>query len=180
MKLLEVKKYHPIVGKGLQPVSPKTIADLHVNWNELDTPNLGNKHIVSLEGCPEHLPCSLRVYRNDLRDLKGCPKSIQGNFDVRQNHLTSLEGIHKQILKMHGGIWLDGNPITSHLFGVLFIEGLENIDTYDDDKFHPVSEILNVALNDLRSISDKLKRQELIYDVQEELISKGFEEYAKI
>ena len=104
---------------------------------------------------------------NFLTSLEFCPEKIHGNFNCSHNQLTSLQGIGKKYLKeLTGLLDLRGNPIQSHVLGLLLINGLQEV--YLNNK--EVQEIINKHLAGERDI----------FDCQEELIQASFREFAKL
>ena len=123
----------------------------------------------------------------DLTSLKGAPISVYGNFDAACNVITSLDGIpsfidghaymfnnkiaslhniHKQIKHLNGYFNAKSNPITSHVLGLLLIDGLKGV--WMDHL--QVETILN----------DHIQGDRDIFACQEELIEAGLEDFAKL
>ena len=67
---------------------------------------------------------------------------------------------------MGGILYLKNNPVKSHVLGVLLIEGCKGI-TLDNDIVHLI-------------INKHLEGERDVFACQEELIEKGFEEYAQL
>jgi hypothetical protein len=146
------------------------------------------KEINSLEGCPKEITGGFWCGTNNLKSLKGGPETVgkqyscsynkleslegiasiiaAGNLSARNNKLKSLEGIHKHIKILNGAANFLGNPISSHVLGVMRIKGLTSIFLDNDE----VTTILNKHLKGDRDI----------FACQEELIDVGFEEFAKL
>lgn len=101
-----------------------------------------------------------------LTSLEGAPSSIGGDFSCYNNNLTSLHNIHKQIKYIGGYADFERNPITSHVLGLLLIDGLMKV--FLDNK--KVEEIINKHLAGDRDV----------FACQEELIENGFDEYAQL
>ena len=104
--------------------------------------------------------------QSGITSLEGIPPSINGNVYFANNKIKSLHNIHKQIKHINGGISFIGNPITSHVLGLLLIDGLKMV-FLDNTK---VEAIIN---NHLRGERD-------VFACQEELIEAGFDEFAKL
>lgn len=83
------------------------------------------------------------------------------------NLLTSLKGIHTQITQMCGRFSAIGNPIESHVLGLLLIKGITTV-LLDNWR---VAEILNRHLG---------KGRAGMLMAQEELIEAGFEKFAQL
>jgi hypothetical protein len=139
--------------------------------------NCSRNKLKSLKGCPRTIKngvfaCSY----NQLESLEGCPESIiagpgmkTGAF-ILSNNFASLHNIHKHLKRIDGYISLNNNPITSCILGLMLIENLEGIGFTKDI---PDPEPFNIVGNGLRLGKD-------ILDVQEELIFKGYKEYARL
>lgn len=126
--------------------------------------------LTSLKGAPPMLPRGeFSCAWNKLTSLEGAPSSVRYSFLCQDNRLTSLEGIHR-ILKQIGGEFVArGNPIESHVLGVLLIDRLTKIDL-DEER---VKDIVN------KYLPNKTGRSVLIH-CQNELLDAGFEGYAKL
>ena len=123
-------------------------------------------NLASLKGCPDTVRGWFSCQNNKLTSLEGVPASIGDVFYCRDNYLTSLRGIHKQIKHIGNAAEFAGNPIKSHVLGLLKISGLKTV-TLNNTQ---VQEIINRHLQGVRDI----------FACQEELIEAGFEEYAKL
>jgi len=108
-----------------------------------------------------------------LTSLVGVPRNIDGNFVCINNKLTSLEGIHKLFDTINGYVWFTGNPIKSHVLGLLKIKSIENIIFTQDLDIN--NELENVAM----ILNNHLKSKD-IFACQQELIDAGLAEYAKL
>ena len=147
-----------------------------------------NVILTSLEGCPEEIDGSALFGSNHLTSLKGGPRKVTGDFSITGNitltsldfapeyvgenfraedcNITSLHNIHKHVKHIGDYLLLKGNPITSHVLGVLLIDGLKMIQM----DFKPVQHILN----------NHLKGDRDVFACQEELIEAGYEEFAQL
>lgn len=121
--------------------------------------------LTSLEGIPEKVG-NCYISGNILTSLVGAPKIINGDFGCENNKLISLKDIHKIINKINGGFHHSGNPIKSHVLGLLLIDGLNEVTGH-----HNWSKILNRYLG---------KGRKGMLDCQNELIDMGLEEYAQL
>ena len=124
-----------------------------------------NNKLTSLTGAPASVTGDFHCYNNQLTSLTGAPTSVTGNFNCQGNKLTSLKDIHKQIKSIGETLYLSGNPIKSHVLGLLKIKRLKSVEL--DNK--EVEKILNKYLPE----GDLL-------DCQEELIDAGLDEYAQL
>ena len=154
--------------------------------------NCFNRKLTSLKGAPKTVNGDFYCYDNNLTSLKGAPTFVNGGFNCCDNDITSFEGasttvngyfwyndnklaslhnIHKHNKEIGKTIWFANNPITSHILGLLLIKKLKaiNIDLLTDDLLE-ASKIINKHLS--------LDRD--VIDCQEELISAGLKEYAKL
>ena len=127
--------------------------------------------LTSLKGAPKTVNGHFSCADNDLTSLKGAPKIITGDFVCSNNALTSLHDIHKYIKDIGGGIWFSNNPITSHILGLLLIKNLKSIN---------LDGLTGNLLEASKIINKHLASRRDLIDCQEELISSGFKEYAKL
>lgn len=125
-----------------------------------------NCSLVSVEGSPEKIDIDFMVHNNNIESLEGCPKFVGCDFWIHTNNLSNLHNIHKQIKHIGGMANFGGNPITSHMLGLLLIDGLCGI-YYDNKKIENI-------------INKHLKGERDIFACQEELIEAGFEDFAQL
>lgn len=151
------------------------------------TLNVNEYGLVSLEGCPTIVDGNFNCSTNNLKTLKGGPKRVGMDLDcsdnqlstfegfpesignycwATQNNFTSLHNIHKHIKQVGGWIDFGNNKITSHVLGVLLIDGLRTI-IIDNGK---VDRIINKHLSGDRDV----------FACQEELIEAGLEDFAQL
>lgn len=88
---------------------------------------------------------------------------------LNNNQLTSLKDIHKRIESVEGILCARGNPIESHVLGLMRIKGLTEV-ALDNVK---VQDILNKFLPNTKGHAGVLV-------CQSELLDTGFEEYAQL
>ena len=101
-----------------------------------------------------------------LDSLEGVPSSIGINLYCSNNNFTSLHNIHKKIKYIGGLASFNKCPITSHVLGLLLIDGLQQV--YLDT--NGVEDIINKHLKGDRDV----------FACQEELIEAGFDEFAQL
>jgi hypothetical protein len=128
----------------------------------------GINQLTSLEGAPSSVGGTFYCNSNQLTSLKGAPSAVSGDFYCGRNQLTSLEDIHKQIKEISGGFYATGNPIKSHVLGVLLIHGVTEI------KMGSIK-VQNILNGHLPS-----KGMESVLECQDELIDAGLEDFAKL
>lgn len=115
---------------------------------------------------PTRLDIGFNCSCNDLTSLEGVPSYIVGGLWCSANKFTSLHNIHKQIKHISTIADFSANPITSHVLGLLLIDGLTKV--WLENK-------------QVQNIIDKhLKGERDVFACQEELIEAGFEEFAKL
>ncbi len=122
--------------------------------------------LTSLKGGPSSVGGNFNCHGNKLTSLEGAPSSVGGNLSCFNNKLTSLHNIHKQIKHIGGFATFNDNPITSHVLGLLLIDGLQKV-FLDNMKVRVI-------------INKHLKGDRDIFACQEELIEAGYEEYAQL
>ena len=144
----------------------KSVADLGIKYEGGDF-NCSDTRLTSLKGAPSHVDGYFYCSDNRLVSLVGAPSHVDGSFSCSVNKLTSLKDVHKHITEIKGKFYAVGNPITSHVLGLLLIRGVTRV--YLDDK--QVEEILNRQLG---------KGRAGMLQAQEELIEAGLEEFAQL
>jgi len=123
----------------------------------------------SLVGAPKSVPGNFICAKSNLLSLDGCPELIGGDFDCSFNQLADLKDIQKQIKKMNGIFYAHDNPISSHVLGLLLIEGCTGIRV--DNR--AVERIVNRHLPTRPGTLD-------LYECQIELIEAYLENYANL
>jgi hypothetical protein len=126
--------------------------------------------LTSLKGAPKLIPGFFSCTTNDLESLEDGPSVVHGTYWAASNVFTSLHDIHKHIKEIGGKLCLKDNPIVSHVLGVLFIKGVQEIDIDVDE----VKKILNEYLKKTN------RGHKEILECKFELIDKGFDEFAKL
>ncbi len=144
----------------------KSVADLGIKYEGGDF-NCSDTRLTSLKGAPSHVDGYFYCSDNRLVSLVGAPSHVDGSFSCSVNKLTSLKDVHKHITEINGKFYAVGNPITSHVLGLLLIRGVTRV--YLDDK--QVEEILNRHFGTGRAG---------MLMAQEELIEAGLEEFAQL
>ena len=155
----------------------------------------GNK-ITSLEGCQEEFKADFDCTSNELTDFKGgpkkvignynaswnkitslegCPYDVGGDFSIIENQLTSLQSIHKYFKNggIAGKIEIGGNPIKSHILGLLLIPDLMGITVNANDN-KDFRNAVSIIINHLNNHEPDL------IDCQQELIEAGLKAYAQL
>ena len=128
--------------------------------------NCSNNNLTSLKGGPTSVSGYYYCYENKLTSLEGLPSSMD-SLSISNNKLTTLHNIHKIIKRMNGAANFSGNPIETHVLGLLLIDGLEKV--WFDDNW-PLVRIINKHLEGERDV----------FACQEELIENGFEAFAQL
>ena len=126
----------------------------------------GNYELTSLVSGPGQVMKAAFFDENLLMSFEGAPFYIGDSAYFNDNQFRSLHNIHTHIKYIGGSLYLNGNPITSHVLGLLKIDGLKAV--FLDD--NGVQSILNKYLDNDRDI----------LDCAEELVEAGFEEYAQL
>lgn len=134
--------------------------------------DLSNNKLTSLKGLPPDLGDShIQFADNEINTIEGFPSKFEG-MNIQNNKLTNLHDIHKYV-KECTGIYLVGNPIKSHVLGVLKIKGMDNLTfvPFDDNKSE---------LSKVQDIIHRYLPQGDLLACQQELIDAGFEEFAQL
>lgn len=134
----------------------------------------GSNKLTSLIGAPR-IRGSFHCIHNLLSSLEGLDAIEVDNFFCDGNLLTSLKDIHLHIKSVGSMVSFAGNPIKSHILGLLKIKNLINVKftNMDNGKMHALQTIINKHLRARRPSPD-------IFACQEELEEAGYEEYAKL
>ena len=127
--------------------------------------NLSGNKITSFKGLPRLTMGALRIAYNPITSFDGCPKDIGGNLNIANTKITSFHNIHKFINSINGVIYAYGCDIKDSMLGLLKIQGLTSIGIDDDD--------LSAILKSYIGTGD-------ILACQQELIDKGYEDFAKL
>ena len=164
----------------------KTYNDLNKDYQGGDL-DLSNEGLNSLDGCPEHITGVFNCFHNNnLTSLVGGPKQVDGNYLCGNNLLTDLVGCASHI---DGRLWFRDNPITS-LVGIhKIIKSCKSI-VFEDSRI-TVGGIGLLLIDDLIHISDYSMGFKIISKYigqgtkgmmacRAELISKGYDNYAKL
>jgi hypothetical protein len=101
-----------------------------------------HNNLTSLKGAPKEVGGGFFARNNMLASLEGAPALVDGDFSVSDNKLTSLKDIHKQVKEIDGVFYCTGNPLESHVLGLMKIKGLTMV--FLDN--HEVEDILNELL----------------------------------
>jgi hypothetical protein len=128
--------------------------------------NCSGNSLETLLGAPRHIGGNFEANKNKLTSLEGLPNHVGGYIDISFNKIKSLKSIHKRIKYIGKGLVLLDNPIKSDILGLLLVSG--NLHAVNADG--KVFDIINKHLGGDKDV----------LECQEELISNGFKEYAKL
>jgi len=134
-----------------------------------------NNKLTSLKGLPSKINGSFSCMNNLLTEscIHDFPTEVEGWFTITGNKFTSLKGIDKYLKKINGSIDIGTNPITSHILGLMRIEGLTSIDTEGNGN---VSDLYIAA----KIINEHLGQGKAgIIDAQTKLIAAGLDDFAQ-
>ena len=145
-----------------------------------------SRDLDSLDGCPQHVYGHFECYFNRITSLIGGPQRVDGWYSCRDNNLsdligcashisdalnftdnpiTSLVGIHK-IIKSCPRLLFDCEPIIVGGIGILLIENIIYISSHSEP-FKIIAKYIGTGTKGMM-------------DCRAELISKGYENYAKL
>ena len=127
-----------------------------------------NTNITSLEFAPQSVGHDFSCFGTKITTLEFAPQYVGRSFGCSDTKITSLKGIGKDYLKeVRGEIYLkECHHLKSSMLGIMLVKELQEI--YFDNK--EVQDIFN----------RHLKGDKDILDCQEELITNGLKEYAKL
>lgn len=139
--------------------------------NTLCLANRGLNYIIeaSVEICNALVKTEVEnicLINNQLTSLQ----EIHLNLNCKDNLLTSLQDDNKNRKKMNGTLFATGNPISSHVLGLIYMKGCHRV-TLDNQE---VQKILNKHLQ-----NPDRSHKEVIY-CQSELLDAGYEEFAQL
>ena len=120
----------------------------------------------SFIGGPKFVGGTVRVSHTGISSLEGAPNFIGGIFYCNHNKISTLKNVHKQIKHINGIFSLSSNPIMSNILGLLLIEKLNLVDN-NHNAFLIINKHLQCGDRD-------------VLECQEELISSGYKEFAKL
>lgn len=138
----------------------KVLGDFHADHNKL----------ISLEGVPARIQGDLVLHSNNISSLEGGPTYVGGSVYLGNNKLESLKGIHKHIKHIGSLLYMENNPIKSHVLGLLRIEGLREVLFPSDPRYKAAEKIINKYLKGDRDI----------FACQEELMNAHYGEFAQL
>jgi Leucine-rich repeat (LRR) protein len=128
-----------------------------------------NNKLTSLVGAPSSVGGYFDCGNNQLTSLEGAPSSVGGGFYCSRNQLTSLKGIEKILKKMNGTFFAYGNPLESHVIGLLLVPGCKEVGIDNNQ----VKEILN------RHLQSPFGNKRVI-ECQSELLDSGLDDFSKL
>jgi hypothetical protein len=129
-----------------------------------------NSSLTSLVGGPSKVNGYYLVSACNLASLTGLPVKIGSFLCLRGNPMTSLQGIN-QVKEMHGAIFIEDCPITSHILGVFLIKGCQGIRVNSYGIIAEIAEIVNTHIYNGRSG---------LLSCTKELIEAGFADFAQV
>lgn len=131
--------------------------------------NAAENKLKSVAGIPSIVYSHLSLADNELSSFEGFPREIHGDLHLYTNKFESLKDIHKHIKVLKGCVLVTGNPLKSHLLGVLLIKGVTSLTS----SVPKVDTIIDKYLPNHRGM-------EAVLECQEELINAGLEKYAEL
>lgn len=159
-------------GNGLKSLvgGPKKIgADYAVYYNNL----------VSLEGIPEYVGRTINLSKNKITKLDHFPKHIGGSIDLDANKLSSVKDVVAAIPKsISGTLNLSNNPFKGGLMSMFTVK-CEKVIFYVTNissKLEYLAAAGKIINTHLWAADD----EKTIFDVQEELIDAGLDEFAQV
>ena len=127
----------------------------------------------SLKGCPQIISGDFFCKDNRLITLNDGPTHVYKNYSASSNNIKTLKDIHKHIRQIGEVLYLHNNPIQSHILGLLLIKELRKVYSVGNTFFSTGNAIFEI-------INNHIGRDRDVLECQEELISAGYKEYAKL
>jgi len=134
--------------------------------------------LTSLQYCPSEVNGNFYCSFNQLTSLQYCPSKVKGDFYFTNNQLTSLKDIHKLFSNggyIKGKISFHGNPIKSHILGLMLIPELKSIDNIEKIK----DEQLKLACTIINKHLEEGSNRD-VFACQEELIDNDLKDFAEL
>ena len=130
--------------------------------------NCGENNLTSLVGGPQRVDGDYGCSANQLTDLVGCASHISGKLFFSNNDITSLVGIHK-IIKSCRETFFNVHEIKEGGIGLLLIKDLTTISSNWSliEPFEIIEKYLGTGTKGMM-------------ECRSELISRGYDEYAKL
>lgn len=126
--------------------------------------DIGASSLKSLKGAPRYVGEHCLVDGSTISSIEGIPEYIGGDLSAFKTEIKSISGIDKLVKHIGGTVYLDES--TTHILGLLRIDGVQNVDV------------------DFGSTLDKIMEKHLktrdLISAQDELIEAGFVEQAKL
>ncbi len=88
---------------------------------------MGGKNLTCFENCDTLVNASVNYSHNRIASLEGCFRQINGDLDISHNQFENLHDVHKHVHVINGNLDVRGNPIASHVLGLLLIRGLLHV-----------------------------------------------------
>jgi hypothetical protein len=126
--------------------------------------------LTSLKGTPASIKGDLICSDNLLTSFENCTPIIDGCIFADNNKFTSLKDIHKNFKEIKGEIHLTGNPIKSHVLGLLLIPGELTYIGLDDKRLQDIL---------LKHIPNTTGNKGVLA-CQNALLDAGFDDFAQI
>ncbi len=183
MKLTEVRDDPRTVKYWVDPKNPRR--------HGIDSPWQGapgtesfvctERGVTSALGCPEKVPGTLILSKNRLSSFEHITPDIGKGLELAENEYRSLVGIHHHVKKIGGlnigYLSLVKNDILEGGLGLFMIEHLGTLSTTTKSINEP--SWVKIINKHLMSCWKTLPRKEAMYNCQEELLTKGWDDFAK-
>lgn len=135
--------------------------------------------LSNLKYGPTYVGGTYECGRNMLTSIEDAAQEIGGNFYCNTNSIESLEGIGRKYLKkMNGNFVIYNNHVKRNVLGVILIHGIQEFRIYsfalDKGVFKEAKQLQEI-------ITAHLERNDRdMLDLQEDLITAGLKDYAKL
>lgn len=127
--------------------------------------------IKSLHGSPSRVGGHFDCSDTAIVSLEGAPPHVDGYFSFHHTKITSLHDVHKHLKYVGDFLWLP-HTLTSHVLGVMFIKGLQEVLFFGHEANEKQEQVVAIINKHLPGGNP--------HDVQQELIEVGLLEFAKI
>jgi hypothetical protein len=142
--------------------------------------NCDKLELTSLKGSPATTVSYFSCSENKLTSLEYATPVVNGDFYCDKNLLTSLKDIHKICKQIDGNFVAASNPIKSHVLGLLLIKNLNGVTFSTLSALSDTDEILEDVEDILNKYLPNKNGNKNVLACQNELLDRGFDEYAQL
>jgi len=155
----------------VEGVLPYSFGTCYGNFKILQGPT--SKNLKTMVGCPKIVGGDFSIFSRLVVDIEGIPQIVGGQINFVGTNIESLSEIHKKLKECRGEIITLPSATKSSVLRLLLIKRLLIVRQLLPKKVGPEIRWSNILNKHLQGDRDVLA-------CQEELISAGFKEFAKL